>query len=101
MWNNKSQVLLVKLRTREKHGKKAVRFTIPLSLFVLQELLDTWEPLARLFMHRNGKHSEWKHMGAEYLEIGGRFLRELRGYGRMDIVDVESGDGDRVKVSLY
>lgn len=101
MWN-KSQVLLVKVRTGNEHGHhRPSRFTIPLSLFALQELLDAWEPLIRFFTPGHRAAREWKHMGVAYLEIGGRFLRELRSYGRLDLVDVETRDGDKVKIALY
>ena len=102
MWN-KSQVLLIKVRTKaEGRSHKMIRFTIPLSLFALQECLDAWGPLARLLGGLGvGEGTEWKHMAGQYLDVGSEFLRELRSYGRMDIVDVQSRDGDVVKVALY
>ena len=102
MWN-KSQVLLVKVRTdAEGRSHRRVRFTLPLSLFALQECLDAWGPLAGLLgLAGAGKHTGWKRMTGRYLALGSDFLRELRSYGRMDIVDVQSHDGDVVKVSLY
>jgi hypothetical protein len=106
MWN-KSQVVLVKVRTKAEgrsHGK--VRFTLPLSLFALQECLDAWGPLAGLLGLagiRLGKDVDngWMRMGGRYLSLGSEFLRELRSYGRMDIVDVQTRDGDAVKIALY
>ena len=106
MWN-KSQVLLVKVRTKaEGRAHRAVRFTIPLSLFALQECLDAWMPLAGLLglfgvSLGKGADREWKRMGGRYLAVGSEFLSELRSYGRMDIVDVQTRDGDVVKVALY
>lgn len=104
MWN-KSQVLLIKVRTKAAgRSHRKVRFTIPLSLFALQECLDAWAPLAGLlglFGAGVGKGGEWRRMTGRYLALGGEFLRELRGYGRMDMVDVQARDGDVVKVSLY
>ena len=106
MWN-KSQVLLIKVRTKaEGCAHRKVRFTIPLSLFALQECLDAWGPLMGLwglfgFSLGKGGDSEWKRMGGRYLAVGSEFLRELRGYGRMDIVDVSTRDGDTVKIALY
>jgi hypothetical protein len=104
MWN-KSQVLLVKVCTKgEGRGHGKVRFSIPLSLFALQECLDAWGPLAGLlglFGLGKGADSEWARMGGRYLAVGSDFLRELRGYGRMDIVDVRTRDGDAVKIALY
>jgi|GEM_PF-6601412 len=104
MWN-KSRVLLVKIRAKaEGQARKKTRITIPLSLFALQECLDAWGPLARLLglaEVRLGNSGEWRHMAGRYLFMGSEFLRELRSYGRMDFVDVQSRDGDVVKISLY
>ena len=104
MWN-KSQVLLVKVRTKaEGRSHRKVRFTLPLSLFALQECLDAWGPLAGLLGSagaRLGEGSEWKRMTGRYLSLGSDILRELRSYGRMDMVDVHTRDGDKVRISLY
>lgn len=104
MWN-KSQVVLVKVRTKaEGRAHRKIRFTIPLSLFAIQECLDAWGPLARLLGMagvRLGEGSEWKRMSGRYLSLGSDVLRELRSYGRMDMVDVQTRDGDAVKISLY